>query len=138
MFPRVASPRFLAPAGTVVLWASAFPAIRVGIDGLGVAGLSFLRLVVAALALALVAPFTGVRLPRRRDLPMVALSGATGMTALPETTAPLSLHPLVRPVSRTLFTVSRAGTGDRPDLRHVLELLRDLVPVPDGDAAPRG
>ncbi|WP_445518638.1 DMT family transporter [Streptomyces sp. NEAU-174] len=81
MFPRVASPRFLALAGTVVLWASAFPAIRVGIDGLGVAGLSFLRLVVAALALTLVAPFTGVRLPRRRDLPMVALSGATGMTA---------------------------------------------------------
>ncbi|MGW5445466.1 LysR family transcriptional regulator [Streptomyces asiaticus] len=60
--------------------------------------------------------------------------------ALPETTAPLSLHPLVRPVSRTLFTVSRAGTGDRPDLRHVLELLRDLVPGPDGDgdATPRG
>ncbi|MER8157017.1 DMT family transporter [Streptomyces sp. NPDC094472] len=81
MFPRIASPRFLALAGTVVLWASAFPAIRVGIDGLGVAGLSFLRLGVAALALMLVAPFTKVRLPRRRDLPMIALCGATGMTA---------------------------------------------------------
>ncbi|GAA1731195.1 DMT family transporter [Streptomyces yatensis] len=81
MFPRIASPRFLALAGTVVLWASAFPAIRVGIDGLGVAGLSFLRLGVAALALLLVAPFTKVRLPRRRDLPMIALCGATGMTA---------------------------------------------------------
>lgn len=81
MFPRIASPRFLALAGTVVLWASAFPAIRLGIDGLGVAGLSFLRLGVAALALMVVAPFTKVRLPRRRDLPMIALCGATGMTA---------------------------------------------------------
>lgn len=81
MVPRIASPRVLALAGTVVLWASAFPAIRVGIDGLGVAGLSFLRLVVAALALLLVAPFTKMRLPLRRDLPMIALCGATGMTA---------------------------------------------------------
>ncbi|MFC6880747.1 MULTISPECIES: LysR family transcriptional regulator [Actinomadura] len=43
--------------------------------------------------------------------------------ALPETTAPLSLHPLTHPVSRTIFTVSRAGTTKRPDVRRVLELL---------------
>ncbi len=73
--------RLLALGGTVVLWASAFPAIRVGVDGLGVAALSFLRLFVAALALALVAPFAGVRLPRARDLPLIALCGASGMTA---------------------------------------------------------
>ncbi|MEU7898621.1 DMT family transporter [Nonomuraea sp. NPDC049152] len=71
----------LALAGTVVLWASAFPAIRVGVDGLGVAALSFLRLAIAAAALAAVAPFAKVRLPRRRDLPLIALCGATGMTA---------------------------------------------------------
>ncbi|MFI9611979.1 DMT family transporter [Streptomyces sp. NPDC052023] len=76
------SPRsFLALAGVVVLWASAFPAIRVGVDGLGVAALSFLRLAVAALVLVAVAPFLGVRRPRRRDLPLIALAGATGMTA---------------------------------------------------------
>lgn len=73
--------RFLALATTVVLWASAFPAIRVGLDGLGVAGLSVLRLVVASTALALVAPLLKVRLPRRRDLPRIALCGATGMSA---------------------------------------------------------
>ncbi|WP_431896693.1 DMT family transporter [Nonomuraea sp. bgisy101] len=72
---------FLALAGTVVLWASAFPAIRVGVDGLGVAALSFLRLAIAAVALAAVAPFAKVRRPRRRDLPLIALCGATGMTA---------------------------------------------------------
>ncbi|WP_051740414.1 DMT family transporter [Streptomyces xylophagus] len=81
MVPRSASPRFLALVGTVVLWASAFPAIRVGLDGLGVAALSFLRLVIAAVALALVAPWVHVRLPRRADLPLIALCGATGMTA---------------------------------------------------------
>lgn len=77
----LAPPHGLALAGTVVLWASAFPAIRVGVDGLGVAALSFVRLAVAAVALAAVAPFAGVRPPRRRDLPMIALCGATGMTA---------------------------------------------------------
>ncbi|MFC9970857.1 DMT family transporter [Spirillospora sp. NPDC127200] len=81
MFARFVSPHILALAGTVVLWTSAFPAIRVGIDGLGVAALSFLRIVVAAVALLLVAPLVKVRLPRRRDLPMIALCGATGITA---------------------------------------------------------
>ncbi|GGN59008.1 membrane protein [Streptomyces albiflavescens] len=81
MNQHLASPRFLALAGTVILWASAFPAIRVGVDGLGVAALSFLRLAVAAVALAVVAPFARVRRPRRRDLPLIALCGATGMTA---------------------------------------------------------
>jgi drug/metabolite transporter (DMT)-like permease len=75
------APEFLALAGTVVLWACAFPAIRVGVDGLGVAALSFLRLAVAAVALLAMSPFAGVRLPRRRDLPLIALCGLTGMTA---------------------------------------------------------
>ncbi len=57
MSAPTASPRFLALVGTVVLWASAFPAIRVGIDGLGVAALLFLRLLIAAVALLAVAPF---------------------------------------------------------------------------------
>jgi drug/metabolite transporter (DMT)-like permease len=78
---RTGSRSFLALAGVVVLWASAFPAIRVGVDGLGVAALSFLRLAVGAVALAVVAPFLGVRRPRPRDLPLIALAGATGMTA---------------------------------------------------------
>jgi drug/metabolite transporter (DMT)-like permease len=65
-----------------VLWACAFPAIRVGVDGLGVAALSFLRLTVAAVVLLAMSPFAGVRLPHRRDLPLIALCGLTGMTAL--------------------------------------------------------
>jgi drug/metabolite transporter (DMT)-like permease len=73
--------KFLALGTTVVLWAAAFPAIRVGVDGLGVAGLSVLRLGIAAVALAIVAPLFKVRLPRRRDLLQIALCGASGMTA---------------------------------------------------------
>lgn len=49
-----------------VRWASAFPVIRVGVDGLGLAALSFLRLAVDAVALLVIAPLTGVRLPRGR------------------------------------------------------------------------
>ncbi|WP_372348549.1 DMT family transporter [Streptomyces sp. KL116D] len=79
--PRFFSPHLLALAGTVLLWASAFPAIRVGLDGLGLAALSFLRLAVAAVVLLVVAPFAGVRIPRRRDLPLIAACGLTGMTA---------------------------------------------------------
>ncbi|GAA4386285.1 DMT family transporter [Actinomadura verrucosospora] len=75
------APEFFALAGTVVLWACAFPAIRVGVAGLGLAALSFLRLAVAAVALLAMSPFAGVRLPRRRDLPLIALCGLTGMTA---------------------------------------------------------
>jgi drug/metabolite transporter (DMT)-like permease len=70
----------LAAGGTVLLWASAFPAITVA-DELGPVALSIGRLVVASVALALVAPFLGVRRPRRRDLPLIALCGLSGMTA---------------------------------------------------------
>lgn len=66
---------------TVVLWAAAFPAIKVGLDGYGVAGLSFARLAVASAVLLLAAPFLGVRVPRRKDLPLLALCGLAGMSA---------------------------------------------------------
>jgi len=71
---------YLAAAGTVVLWAAAFPAITVAVAGLGVLGLSVLRLFVASVALLAAAPFAGVRLPRWRDLPLIALCGFAGMT----------------------------------------------------------
>jgi drug/metabolite transporter (DMT)-like permease len=69
-----------AAAGTVLLWASAFPAIAVAVRGLGPAGLAVARLVIASAALAAVAPFLGVRRPRARDLPLIALCGLAGMT----------------------------------------------------------
>src|ERR1700744_1935478 len=71
----------LAAAGTVVLWASAFPAIAVAVPALGPVGLSVARLGVASLALAAAAPFLGVRRPRARELPLIALCGLAGMAA---------------------------------------------------------
>jgi drug/metabolite transporter (DMT)-like permease len=70
----------LAAAGTVVLWASAFPAISVAVPQLGPVGLSVARLAVASVALAVAAPFMGVRRPRSRDLPLIAACGLAGMT----------------------------------------------------------
>jgi drug/metabolite transporter (DMT)-like permease len=82
--------RKLAAAGTVILWASAFPAITVAVAGLGPAGLAVARLAVAAAALgmlALAAPLLGVRgsalrvrRPARRDLLLIAVCGLAGMT----------------------------------------------------------
>jgi drug/metabolite transporter (DMT)-like permease len=70
----------LAAAVTVLLWASAFPAITVAVRTLGPAGLAVARLSVASVTLLLVAPLLGVRMPRARDLPLIALCGLAGMT----------------------------------------------------------
>lgn len=70
-----------AAGGTVVLWAAAFPAITVAVAGLGVIGLSVLRLLVASAVLAIAAPWLRLRRPRWPDVPLIALSGAAGMSA---------------------------------------------------------
>jgi drug/metabolite transporter (DMT)-like permease len=77
---RRPDPAVVAAGATVVLWASAFPAISVAVTDLGAAGLSVARLLVASIALGCVTPFMGVRVPRRRDLPLIALCGLSGMT----------------------------------------------------------
>jgi len=71
----------LAGLSVVVLWASAFPAIRVAAPELGVGGLSFIRLAVAAATLLAMAPVVGIRLPARRDLPLIVACGLLGMAA---------------------------------------------------------
>lgn len=71
----------LAGLVVVVLWASAFPAIRVAAPELGVIGLSFIRLVVAAVALLALAVVMRARMPRARDLGWIAACGFFGMAA---------------------------------------------------------
>jgi drug/metabolite transporter (DMT)-like permease len=65
----------------VVLWASAFPAIQVAVPQLGFVGLSFIRLAVAAIALAIFAAARKSRLPRLRDFGWIIACGFFGMTA---------------------------------------------------------
>jgi len=69
----------LAGLGVVLLWASAFAAIRVAAPELGVIGLSCVRLAVATGALVALAPFLGVRRPRRQDLGWIVAGGFFGM-----------------------------------------------------------
>ncbi len=71
----------LALAATVLLWGSAFAAIRASLEHFSAAHLSVLRLLVATLALCAIAAARGVRLPARRDLPAIAAVGFAGMTA---------------------------------------------------------
>ncbi|WP_336697760.1 DMT family transporter [Curtobacterium sp. USHLN213] len=71
----------LAGFAVVVLWASAFPAIRVAVPEFGAVGLSFVRLAVAAIALIVVGLIMRIRLPRLADLGWVAACGLTGMAA---------------------------------------------------------
>ena len=71
----------LAGFAVVVLWASAFPAIRVAVPEFGVVGLSFVRLAIAAVALLIVGMCMRIRPPRFADLGWVAACGLTGMAA---------------------------------------------------------
>ena len=70
-----------AGLGVVVTFASAFPAIRVAVPDMGVIGLSFVRLAVAALALLAIAPFAHVRRPERRHAVLVLAAAFFGMAA---------------------------------------------------------
>jgi drug/metabolite transporter (DMT)-like permease len=118
-------PAAFAAAGTVLLWASAFPAITVAVRGLGPAGLAVARLAVASAALALAAPWMGVRRPKLGDLPLIALCGLAGMTGyqlllnagervVPAGTA--SLLVATAPVYASLLAV--AFLGERASRRH--------------------
>jgi drug/metabolite transporter (DMT)-like permease len=71
----------IAGLGVVVLWASAFPAIRVAAPDLGVIGLSITRLAVAAIILTVFATVRHVRPPELRDLGWIIACGFFGMTA---------------------------------------------------------
>jgi drug/metabolite transporter (DMT)-like permease len=70
-----------ALAATVLLWASAFAAIRAALEHFSAGHLSVLRLLVAAIALGAVAAVRGVRLPAARDVPAIAAVAFAGMTA---------------------------------------------------------
>lgn len=79
-----------AIAGVLLLWASAFAGIRAGMrltpagmpgaDGYGPGQLALLRFGTASIVLALYALATKMRLPERRDLPVIALSGFLGIS----------------------------------------------------------
>jgi len=76
--PRNAPAVFLAVS--LLFWGSAFPGIRRALAAYDPGHLAVVRLSVASLALALVALLSGIRRPRVRDLPGIALLGLSGFT----------------------------------------------------------
>ena len=74
--PRV----LLALVVTLMLWASAYAGIRAGLRGFGPANLAVFRFVVASIVLAIYAVVARLRLPERRDIPGIVLTGAIGIT----------------------------------------------------------
>jgi drug/metabolite transporter (DMT)-like permease len=72
---------FVVLALLVVFWASAFPAIKIGLAGLGPAHLTLARHLVASVAfLPFLLAFRGRLLPQRRDLGRFVGIGAIGIT----------------------------------------------------------
>ena len=81
---------WLAIAGVLLLWASAFAGIRagmrltpagtIGADGYGPGELALLRFGTASLVLALFALARRMRLPARSDLPQIGLAGFLGIS----------------------------------------------------------
>ncbi|HTP58198.1 MAG TPA: DMT family transporter, partial [Spirochaetia bacterium] len=64
----------------LVLWASAFAGIRLGLRGFGPGQLALLRFVIASFSLLVYALVTRLPLPALRDVPMLFLLGFLGFT----------------------------------------------------------
>jgi len=64
----------------LLLWASAFAAIRVGLSAYGPGELALLRFLTASFVLGLVAGARRMRLPRGREVPILLLLGGLGIT----------------------------------------------------------
>jgi drug/metabolite transporter (DMT)-like permease len=81
---------WLAIAGLLLLWASAFAGIRagmrltsagaIGADGYGPGELALLRFGTASAVLAIYALATRMRLPERSELPLIGLTGMLGIS----------------------------------------------------------
>lgn len=70
----------MALAATVLLWASAYAGIRVGLVDYGPGQVALFRLLTASVVLALYAVVTRMRLPEGRDLPAILLLGFLAFT----------------------------------------------------------
>jgi drug/metabolite transporter (DMT)-like permease len=71
---------WLAIVVALLLWASAFAGIRAGLVDYGPGEVALLRFGTASLVLGVYALATRMRIPDRRDLPVIALAGLLGIT----------------------------------------------------------
>ena len=69
----------LSLLAALVFWASAFAVIRIGLHGgYSPQSLALLRFLSGSVAIALVAPFIKINLPKRRDVPLLLLAAIAG------------------------------------------------------------
>jgi drug/metabolite transporter (DMT)-like permease len=118
-----ASPRLLVGAAltaTILLWGTAFAAIREALPSFGPSALASGRLLLAALAFGVIALFTRARLPRRSELPALLAMGATGyagyqlLLSAGEQTVPAGTAALLLTIAPVLAAVLAAPVlGER-------------------------
>lgn len=60
---------------TIILWASAFPGIRIALTAYSPEHVSLLRLLVGSFCLVIIALFLKIRLPEIKDIPIILLLG---------------------------------------------------------------
>lgn len=77
---NISSKVYFAFAITILLWASAFPAIKLALTDFKAENLSALRLLIAAIILLIVGVIKKVKLPDMKDLPFIILLGFCGFT----------------------------------------------------------
>ena len=77
--PKIDSYTLIAVGVTLVFWSSAFAGIRAALKTYTPAHLVLLRFLVASTALAIYAALTRMRLPDKRDLPVIFLIGFLGI-----------------------------------------------------------
>lgn len=65
---------------TIILWASAFPGIRVALSAYSPEHISLLRLLVGSFVLIIIAVITKTPLPALKDIPIILLLGFLGFT----------------------------------------------------------
>ena len=113
----------LAAGVTVIFWASAFPAIRAGLQAFSPFHLALLRYGIASIVLAVYALVTRMPLPRLRDLPSLALLGLIGFTLYNallnwgEVTVPSAIASFIiagAPIFMALFATFFFGERLRP------------------------
>ena len=65
---------------TILIWGSAFPAIRMGLESYTPEHLTLLRLLIASFILLLFSFIYKLRLPDLKDIPAIFIFGALGFT----------------------------------------------------------
>ncbi len=80
MYHHVRSRIFAAHTISILLWASAFAGIRVGLQAYSPEHLSLLRFLIGSLFLGILALFFRIRLPELKDVPAILMLGGLGFT----------------------------------------------------------